>query len=340
MYLSFYQLDKKPFEITTDPEFLWLSEKHKESLAMLKYGILENKGCLLLTGDVGTGKTTLINALQQTLGNDVIMATVHDPNLARTDFFNHLATAFKMKRRFHSKGYFITHFSEFLNTAFIKNKKVLLIIDEAQRATPVVLEELRHLSNLEKHFTKLINIFFVGQNEFISMIKGSEFRALRQRIALNYHMGPLTRKETGEYIRHRLKVAGTKQVVFNSEAIDEIYKFGRGYPRLINIVCDLALVHGYVDGTKVITAGTITESTENLQIHKEVDTVDETPSSTASIAATPPPEVKAAENLPREKMSAKWVCAVREKSSDPWAYLVILTLSFTLGTVGLTHYYG
>jgi general secretion pathway protein A len=376
VYLSFYQLDKKPFEITTDPQFLWLSEKHKESLAMLQYGILENKGCLLLTGDVGTGKTTLIQALQQTLGNDVIMATVHDPHLAKMDFFNYLATAFKMNRRFHSKGYFITHFSEFLNTAFTKNKKVLLIIDEAQRATPVVLEELRHLSNLEKHYTKLINIFFVGQNEFISMIKGPEFRALRQRIAVSYHMGPLTRKETGEYIRHRLKVAGTKQVVFNSEAIDEIHKFGRGYPRLINIVCDMALVNGFVDEAKVITARTIMECTENLGIHDEFDTVDETQPSTAGNAVTPSPERKAAENLPkeripakwvcaireklsepwvsdvreklsvqwvcevREKMSAQWVCTIREKSSDPWVYLVILTSLFTLATVGLTHYYG
>ncbi len=201
MYLSFYELDKKPFEITTDPEFLWLSEKHKESLAILQYGIMENKGCLLLTGDVGTGKTTLIHALGKILGDDVVMATIYDPCMEIVDFFNHLAEAFKMNMRFDSKGSFIKHFNNFLNTNFVQNKKTLLVIDEAQRATPEILEELRHLSNMEKHYTKLLNIFFVGQNEFIGMIKGTEFRALRQRIILNYHMGAFTLKETGEYIR-------------------------------------------------------------------------------------------------------------------------------------------
>ena len=267
MYLSFYQLDKKPFEITTDPEFLWLSEKHKESLAMLQYGITENKGCLLLTGDVGTGKTTLIHALEQTLRNDVVMATIYDPRLKTIDFFNHLAEAFKMNIRFDSKGTFIHHITSFLNKAFVQNKKVLLVIDEAQRATPGILEELRHLSNIERHYTKLINIFFVGQNEFIGMIRGPEFRALRQRIILNYHMGPFTPNETGEYIRHRLIIAGAKKMMFNSGAVDEIFKFSEGYPRLINIVCDLALVNGYVDEVKIINPAIIRECAENLQIH-------------------------------------------------------------------------
>ena len=269
MYLSFYQLDKKPFEITTDPEFLWLSEKHKESLAMLQYGIMENKGCLLLTGDVGTGKTTLIHALEQTLGNDVVVAVIYDPRLETIDFFNHLAEAFRMNKRFDSKGSFIRHFTGFLNKAFVQNKKILLIIDEAQRATPEILEELRHLSNIEKHYTKLINIFFVGQNEFIGMIKGPEFRALRQRIILNYHMGPFTRKETGEYIRHRLRIAGTEKMIFSSTAVDEIFNFSKGYPRLINIVSDLALVNGYVDEAKTVNPDIIRECEENLQIHND-----------------------------------------------------------------------
>jgi general secretion pathway protein A len=278
VYLSFYKLDKKPFEITTDPEFLWLSEKHKESLAMLQYGILENKGCLLLTGDVGTGKTTLIHALLETLGNDVITATIYDPDLDTAGFFTILTTAFKMEWRFESKASFIIHFSEFLNTAFIKNKKVLLIIDEAQRATPEVLEELRNLSNLEKHYIKLINIFFVGQKEFISMLRSPELRALRQRIILDYYMGPLTQEETGEYIRHRLEVAGSKKMLFNSGAVDQVHKLAGGYPRLINIVCDIALVSGYVDGDKVIKPGTVRECTKNLSIHNDFDSASQTQS--------------------------------------------------------------
>jgi len=307
VYLSFYQLDKKPFEITTDPEFLWLSEKHKESLAMLQYGIVENKGCLLLTGDVGTGKTTLIHALEQILENDVVMATIFDPHLGTIDFFNHLAEAFKMNMRFNSKGAFIHHFTHFLNTTFVQNKQALLVIDEAQRATPKILEELRHLSNIEKHYTKLINIFFVGQNEFIGMIKGHEFRALRQRIILNYHMGPFTRKETGQYIRHRLIIAGAKKMMFNPGAIDEIYKFSKGYPRLINIVCDLALVNGYVDETKIIKPNIIKECADNLQIHNTFNTDVEIQPSETNIPIRKTPERIVAQDFSREKRSFQWV---------------------------------
>ena len=279
MYLSFYQLDKKPFEITTDPEFLWLSEKHKEPLAKMQYGILENKGCLLLTGDVGTGKTTLIHALLETLGNDVITATIYDPDLDTSGFFTILTAAFKMEWRFESKASFIIHFSEFLNTAFIKNKKVLLIIDEAQRATPEVLEELRNLSNLENHYTKLINIFFVGQKEFNGILRSPELRALRQRIIIDHYIGPLTREETGEYIHHRLKVAGSKKMLFNPRAVDQVHKLSRGYPRLINIVCDIALVSSYVDGDKVIKPQTIRECTKNFSIHNDFDSTDRSKSS-------------------------------------------------------------
>ena len=309
MYLSFYQLDKKPFEITTDPEFLWLSEKHKESLAMLQYGIMENKGCLLLTGDVGTGKTTLIHALEQILGNDVALATIFDPHLRTIDFFNHLAEMFKMNMRFDSKGTFIHHFTNFLNTTFVQNKRALLVIDEAQRATPEILEELRHLSNIERHYTKLINIFFVGQNEFIGMIKAPEFRALRQRIILNYHMGPFTRKETGEYIRHRLQIAGAKKMIFNSGAVDEIYKFSKGYPRLINIVCDLALVSGYVDEAKIIKPDIIRECAENLTIHNDFNPFSKTESSEINVPTKKSTQRKIEKDIPRGKKPSQWVFA-------------------------------
>ena len=339
MYLSFYQLDAKPFQITTDPEFLWFSEKHKESLAMLQYGIMENKGCLLLTGDVGTGKTTLINALKESLGDDVVMAVIYDPHLETIDFFNHLSAAFDLNMRFDTKGAFIRHFTNFLNTTFVKNKKVLLVVDEAQRMTPEILEELRNLSNIEKHYTKLINIFFVGQNEFINMLKGPECRALRQRMTISYHIPPLTQGETGEYIRHRLKVAGAKGKIFNSGAIDEVYRFSKGYPRLINIICDLALVSGFVEEAKTIRRGIITECAGNLQIHTDfgthlVDSQSEAstpettqPETSMSVATQPeasppgplPPGQPEAGAPPREKRSASWALA--------FAGLFILTVA-------------
>jgi general secretion pathway protein A len=266
MYLSYYNLKSEPFTISADPKFLWLGEKHKEAFATLKYGILGNKGFLLLTGDVGTGKTTLINALVNDLRNEILVATVQDPGLLELEFFNYIAGAFKIKKIFKSKGEFISSFSIFLRHAYGKNKKVLLIIDEAQRLNNDLLEEIRLLSNIEKQHTKLINIFFVGQDEFNEVLSRRENRALRQRISLIHNLQPLNRKETKEYITYRLKVAGSKINIFNSAAVEEIYSFSGGYPRLINIICDYALLTGYVKAKKQIKAQIITECVEELRI--------------------------------------------------------------------------
>lgn len=266
MYLSFYNLKGKPFQISTDPRFLWLGEKHKEALATLRYGILDNKGFLLLTGDVGTGKTTLINALLNLIGDETVVATVPDPNLEKLDFFNYIAHAFNLDREFTSKGSFLVHFSQFLHDTYHQGKKTLLIIDEAQRIPQELLEEIRLLSNFERHDTKLLNIFFVGQNEFNTILLMEENRAVRQRITVNYNIEPLTKAETKEYIRHRLKTAGSTKQLFDDKALQEIYVFSQGYPRLINIICDRALLTGYVEEAKTISAKIVKECASELQI--------------------------------------------------------------------------
>ncbi len=254
MYLSHYQLNEKPFQINPDPKFLWLGEKHKEALAILKYGVLDNRGFLLLTGDVGTGKTTLINALLNHLGNDTIVATVPDPGLEILDFFNFIAKAFHIKYQFNSKEAFLSIFSNFLYKSHALHKKVLLIIDEAQRLNQDLLEEIRLLSNIEKQHVKLLNIFFVGQNEFNDIILEPENRALRQRITINYNIKPLTREEVTDYIRFRLRVAGSEKALFTSGAVKEIISFSKGYPRLINVLCDHSLLAGYVNGSDIVSA--------------------------------------------------------------------------------------
>jgi general secretion pathway protein A len=269
MYLSYYDLDSKPFQISTDPQFLWLGEKHKEALATLKYGVIDNKGFLLLTGDVGTGKTTLINALVNSLEDNIIVAKVTDPELEKQEFFNFIANAFNIKKIFQDKGTFLVHLSNFLHFAYTKNKKVLLIIDEAQRLNHSLLEEIRLLSNIEKQDTKLINIFFIGQNEFNDILLKEKNRALRQRITLNYNINPLTENETGEYVKHRLNVAGSKKNIFSSGAIREIFSFSRGYPRLINIICDLSLLTGYARERKKIKPEIIKECAQELQISSQ-----------------------------------------------------------------------
>lgn len=266
MYLSYYNLQQKPFQITTDPRFLWLGEKHQEAFATLKYGILGNKGFLLLTGDVGTGKTTLINALLNNLAKEVIVATVFDPGLEQLDFYNFVANAFGMNREFSSKGSFLVHFGKFLHHARTAGKKVLLIIDEAQRIGRDLLEEVRLLSNIERPDAKLLNIFFIGQNEVNDVLLKQENRAIRQRITINYHIKPLTESEIAEYIRHRLRVAGTEKQIFNAAAIHEIRAFSKGYPRLINVICDRALMTGFVEETTVIGQKIIRECAEELHI--------------------------------------------------------------------------
>ncbi len=269
MYLSHYNLAEKPFQITTDPKFLWLGEKHQEALAALKYGVVDNKGFLLLTGDVGTGKTTLINTLLRDLDSNTIVATVVDPDLEKLEFFNFLATAFGIEEKFTKKVDFLAHFAEFLHNAYLSNKKVLLIIDEAQRLSTELLEEIRLLSNIEKENTKLLNIFFVGQNEFEKTLMKKECRALRQRITITCQIKTLTETETTEYIKYRLKVAGTEKEVFNRKAIREIYAFSRGYPRLINIICDHALLTGCVRELKTINRAIIKECAQELVIPGE-----------------------------------------------------------------------
>jgi len=266
MYTSFYNLKTKPFQISSDPDFLWLGEKHKEALSILKYGVLDNKGFLLLTGDVGTGKTTLINALIQSLSDDIIYTIVPDPSLPRLEFFNYIAISFGIEEEIFTKASFLVRFRKFLFDAYEENKKVLLIIDEAQLLTQDLLEEIRLLSNIEKTDTKLINIFFVGQNEFNESLNQDQNRAVLQRLTLNYNIEPLTPEDTDEYIKYRLKVAGTTKTIFDSSAVLEVYVYSGGFPRRINVICDHALLSGYVKEVKTINASIIDECAKELKI--------------------------------------------------------------------------
>jgi general secretion pathway protein A len=268
MYLNHYNLTTRPFQISTDPRFLWLGEKHREAMAVLRYGILDNKGFLLLTGEVGTGKTTLIHALVNALRDDVIIANVPDPGLETMEFYAYIARAFHLSNGFKTKYEFLSIFGDFLHRAYAEKKQVLLILDESQRMGQVLLEEIRLLSNIEKQFTKLINIFFVGQAEFNNIILETRNSALRQRITVNYNLGPISAKETDLYVRHRLKVAGTEKRIFTSKAIKEIHAFSEGYPRLINVICDRALVTGYANGTKTISRAVIKECADEMRFHQ------------------------------------------------------------------------
>ncbi|MDP4727166.1 MAG: AAA family ATPase [Desulfobacterales bacterium] len=269
MYLSFYDLRRKPFEITVDPDFLWLGEKHKEALATLEYGIREDKGFLLLTGDVGTGKTVLINRLVRNIHLQSIISTVPDPGLDLIDFYNFLAATFKFGRTIKSKGEFLALLKKFLIKAEAIKRKVLLLIDEAQRLNHNLLEEIRLLSNIEMENRKLISIFFVGQSEFNQILLEPRNRAVRQRIAVRYQIEPLSVEETAQYVLHRLRVAGAEHSIFSPEALREIFVFTSGNPRLTNIICDHALLTGYSMERETIDSGVIRECAEELQLPGE-----------------------------------------------------------------------
>jgi len=264
MYLSFYKLNEKPFNISTDPRFLWYGEKHREAIANFKYGLLDANGYVVLTGDVGVGKTTLVNALIDTLDENVLVANINHPTLDTIEFLSLVAKTYDPSVEITNKTDFLLFFKSFLQKTYIKNKTALLIIDESHRLSREVLEEIRLLSNMEQAGDKLIHIFFVGQNELKSMLLSPECRALRQRITLFYDLEPLSEDETKSYITHRFKVAGTEKELFTSEAIHKIQDFTKGYPRLINIICGRSMLTGYVKEQRKINADIVSDCAREL----------------------------------------------------------------------------
>jgi general secretion pathway protein A len=266
MYLDYYELKKYPFRTNPDPDFLWFGEKHKEALSLLKYGILKRDGFLLLTGDVGTGKTSLIRHLLKSIDSSALVATINDPDMPAIDFFNYLSEEFKMNMVFSNKADFLIHFKKFLLRAYSEHKSIFVIIDEAQRLNHEHLEEIRLLSNIELDDQKLINIFFIGQSEIEQILKDDRNKAISQRISLSYHIQPLDKLETVKYIAHRLKISGAKRGIFTVDACADIFATSGGIPRLINSICDCALLSGFAEGRKVVDSQLIDECQIDLRI--------------------------------------------------------------------------
>ena len=269
MYLSHFKLQEKPFKVSTDPKFLWLGEKHREALETLRYGILHGDGYAVLTGDVGTGKTMLGMALAKDLGDNVIVARLPYPDVEVLDFLKLISTAYGINDDVRSKASFRDRFESFLRSCFSAGKRVVLILDEAQRMGHEHLEELLQLSSIQQDGVGLLNIVFVGQNEFNDILQQEPNKGLRQRIAVNYSLIPLTRAETAQYISHRLNVVHCRDEIFTAEAIQEIFLYSNGIPRLINVVSDLALLMTSMEGGQRVQPHAVRRGVERLRLPGE-----------------------------------------------------------------------
>ena len=247
MYWKYYRFKEKPFEITPDQKFLYLSEIHQEALAHLQYAIKEGKGFTVITGEAGTGKTTLVHTLLGELDGNIKTCYIFNPILERADFLNYICDDLGIKSDgMKSRGQSLAALHNFLLNCFERNEKVFLIIDEAHSMNPDLLQEVRLLTNLETTKNKLLHVILLGQPELNKILKEPRFRPLKQRITVRYHLRPLNFQETKEYIIYRLKRAGSRNIsLFDNNAIKEIYRYSKGLPRLINIVCDNALLAGF-----------------------------------------------------------------------------------------------
>ena len=267
MYEAFYRLTGPPFRLTPDPRFLFLSAHHHEALGHLLFGIREGTGFIAVTGEIGTGKTTLLRALLRELDPNTIVAYIFNPALSDLELLQSINSEFGLPATSASKKELIDELNRFLLAKKVAGARVVVIVDEAQNLAPMVLEQLRLLSNLETETEKLLQIVLVGQPELRAILGRADLAQLNQRITVRWHLDPLDRKETAEYVRHRLRIAGGTPAteLFTRRALRLIYRYAGGVPRLINIVAHRALLTGFTKELKTIGAATVRQAIRELR---------------------------------------------------------------------------
>jgi general secretion pathway protein A len=254
MYKKFYGFSEDPFQLNPDLRFFYMSEQHRAAYAHLTYALNKSKGFTVITGEAGTGKTTLIQMMLARLDGHTRIAHLFNPNLNTRDFLKYICQDLGLKTEgLTSKGDLLTLLHKFLLECYARKERVVLIVDEAQTLPPRLLEEVRLLTNLETPNSKLLQVILLGQPELDRILSEHRFRQLSQRISVRYHLDPLDRGQANAYIAHRLKIAGNKDGnIFDPDAVRLIWKYSRGIPRVINTLCDAALVLGYAAAQKVI----------------------------------------------------------------------------------------
>ncbi len=250
MYLEHFNLTERPFSITPDPRFLYMSARHREALAHLLYGLSEGGGFVQLTGEVGTGKTTICRCLLEQVPDNVDIALVLNPKVTSTELIATVCDELGIE--YPAGATSIKALTDVLNRylldAYARGRRTVLILDEAQNLSADVLEQVRLLTNLETSTQKLLQIVLIGQPELRSLLAREDMRQLSQRVTARYHLDPISREEAGAYIRHRLQICGTTQPVFSKRSVDRIQQLSGGIPRLINVLCDRSMLGAYVEG--------------------------------------------------------------------------------------------
>ena len=266
MYESFYGFKEKPFDLHPDPDYLYMSQVHENTYLHLEYAIMENKGFVVVTGEIGSGKTTLINYLLKKIGKDIHVGLINNTNIRPAEFLKMICQEFELDPKTDDKAELIDIFSGYLIDQFAAEERVVLIIDEAQNLTNDTMEEIRMLSNIETEKHHLVQIILVGQPELKFKLQQNDLKQFAQRVTVHCHLTGLGKDEVKEYINHRLEIGGGNRFdLFDEEAIEAIAAYSRGIPRLINVLCDSALVYGFADELQTIGWGVLDSVYEELK---------------------------------------------------------------------------
>ena len=270
MYEAYYGLNAKPFQLNPDPSFYFASKQHRRAKAYLEYGVLRNEGFIVITGEVGAGKTTIVRGLLESLDADKVVAgNLVSTQLDAEDTLRMVGAAFGVRTKDVSKADLLMSLEAFLVSQTSQGKRCLLVVDEAQNLTPRAVEELRMLSNFQFGKQALLQSFLVGQPEFREILQNPQMQQLRQRVIAACHIGPMDVEETQGYIEHRLKCAGasSEKSHFDAGAFEAIFETSGGIPRRINAVCDRLLLLGFLENKEILTAADVKEVA--LEIHQE-----------------------------------------------------------------------
>ncbi|MBN1239831.1 MAG: AAA family ATPase [Gammaproteobacteria bacterium] len=266
MYCELFQLNEPPFRLTPDPQFLFASKQHARAKAYMESTIWLADGFVVITGDIGSGKTTLIESFLAELGDDVVLAHVNQTQLSPVEFLQALLVEFGYKPFRMRKIELLSMLKDFMVEQYAAGKKVLLVVDEAQNLSRKVLEEIRLLSGIEAQKEKLLRIIFAGQPELSRKLDSPRLEQLMQRVRLRFHLSALSKRETREYILHRLEVAGAAgRTIFEEDAFDVIFRYSGGVPRLTNILCDTAMLCAFTEEKRTVDAGLVMTAVEELQ---------------------------------------------------------------------------